>query len=123
MSFDELYEFKANTLGGIDIKGFKQKNDPAVTDISISPEHNGVPVTELSHEAFGDAVYLRSVCVPGSVQWIWGCCFARCSSLERIELPESIKLIGAWAFSGCSSLKEITLPKSVQVIEGTAFEN
>lgn len=123
MSFDELYEFDENTLGGtgIAIKGYKAKNDPTVTDISIPSEHNGVPVTDLNYEAFGDAVYLRSVYVPDSVKRIWGCCFARCSSLEKVRLPETLYMFSSYIFWECSSLKEVTFPKNITELPVACF--
>lgn len=47
--------------------------------------------------------------------------FAKCKSLERIDLPDSITTIGEQAFYGCESLKSIRLPKNLTSIGEGAF--
>lgn len=47
--------------------------------------------------------------------------FAKCISLQTIELPDGVISIGSTAFWDCTSLQSIELPDSVTSIDDTAF--
>ena len=47
MNYNELFKFETNKSGGIIITEYKAKNDPTVTELTISSEYNGKPVTEI----------------------------------------------------------------------------
>ncbi|XFA99121.1 leucine-rich repeat protein [Candidatus Izemoplasma sp. B36] len=49
--------------------------------------------------------------------------FAQAVFLKQIVLPESLNSIGEWAFSGCGSLRVINLPINVNYIGNFAFDD
>lgn len=72
--------------------------------ISIPAEYDGLPVYEISANAFSACVNLKSVSIPKSIVTIGGFAFFRCEDLESIYIQSSVQSIGAYAFDGCSSL-------------------
>ncbi len=71
-----------------------------VTSVNIPAEINGLPVTEISNNAFNG-----------------------CSALTNVTIPNSVTSIGYGAFSWCNALTNITIPRSVVSIGSSAFEN
>lgn len=47
--------------------------------------------------------------------------FAKCSSLEKIEIPNSIEEIGTDAFTSCSNLREVIIRKEKGSIAGSPW--
>ena len=72
--------------------------------------------------AFARCTSLESVEIPSSVNDIWNGAFSSCTSLKRVTMPNTMKFISKHAFEGCTSLKVLTIPKSVTEIEEGAFE-
>lgn len=68
-------------------------------------------VTDISN-AFENASYLKNIIIPESVQNIGSYAFARCESLESIEIPYGENILDN-TFRWCSSLTSITIPQSV----------
>lgn len=48
--------------------------------------------------------------------------FAKCISLNNVELPFGIEYIGEYAFYGCNNIKYLFIPESVTYIAPNAFE-
>jgi hypothetical protein len=74
--------------------------------------------------------FLKSLCVPASVEFIAMQCFDdpvdvsdNCSPLETVTFaPDSIcRGIESFAFGGCTLLRSISLPASVEDIDARAF--
>ena len=64
---------------------------------------------------------LRRVVISNGVTSIGSYAFARCASLESMEIPDSVISIGKCAFYGCASLLSVNIPHSVRTIRGYAF--
>ena len=113
-------------------------------DIVIPAEIDGMPVTEISGEAFAECKLLRSVVIPDSVrdigQYAFSMCsqlrsvtfskgltgissyaFYHCDALESLDLPDSLTSISDHAFAYCSSLKSIVLPECMEKLYDEAF--
>ena len=91
------------------------------TDIVIASEHNGLPVTSISDQAFEEGYKITSVFIPGSVKSIGEDAFSNCIFLKSVTMEEGVTSIGDNAFYNCYSLTSITIPKSVTSIGESAF--
>ncbi len=87
----------------------------------IESEYGGLPVTEISDEAFYNCTYLTAFEIPDSITKIGGRTFRNCGNLASITIPDSVTEIGAAAFGICQSLASITIPDSVKKIDRRAF--
>jgi hypothetical protein len=73
---------------------------------------------------------LKSICIPASVEWIDGYCFAHPNSepvfgaVETLtfECGSKLRRIEAFAFVGCHLLQSICLPASAEIIESGICE-
>ncbi len=72
--------------------------------ISIPSEYDGLPVYNISSNAFSACVNIKSITIPRSIVSIGSFAFFRCESLENIYIQASVQTMGAYAFDGCSSL-------------------
>ena len=131
----------------IDSQSYGVRSDSSLknaTTIYIPEKHNGIPVTEITANAFTSSQNLVSVIMPDTIVKIGSMAFASCPKLENIQfsanletiqgsvfyqcdslnnlvLPQSIKNIGNNAFRHCTSLTEITIPSSMESIGLNAF--
>ncbi len=92
------------------------------TDIVIPSEYEGLPVKEISLQAFIDCYNITSVTIPESVTTIGAYAFANCKKLTSVTLPSSLTTIKAAAFSDCTKLTSITIPSSVTTMGAQAFD-
>lgn len=143
MNCKGLYEFEDHN-SVLTLKRYLAADKSDITEVTIPPLHEGLPVLGIGFEAFAGARFLRSVVipesvlrlgggafrgcaalesirVPGSVLWIPAGAFLGCASLKRAKLCEGVQSIGANAFRDCASLESVTLPKSLRNIESCAF--
>ena len=100
----------------------------AELDIVIPDTYNGLPITEISQDAFNvnsshANAYLTSVTIPDSVTTIGDRAFRNCSSLTSVTIGDSVTSIGNDAFYNCSSLTSVTIGDSVTTIGRYAFYN
>ena len=93
------------------------------TDIVIASEHNGLPVTSISDQAFEEGYKITSVFIPGSVKSIGEDAFYNCYFLKSVTMEEGVTSIGSGAFYYCSFLTGIIIPDSVTSIGDNAFYN
>lgn len=83
------------------------------TELVISSEIGGYPVTEIGQYAFEAAWDVTSVVLPDTIEIINEQAFADCEMLSGINIPESVTTIGRGAFSNCMNLTELTIPAGV----------
>lgn len=124
MNIDELFKFIKNTdkkLGGYSVAEYLKKNDPAMTDIEIPAEYNGLPVTMILSYCFSSARNITRVSIPGSVRVIASTAFYNCMSLEAAELSEGLTAIGSSVFE-MTGLKSVKLPKTLKKLGSYTFQ-
>ena len=78
-------------------------------------------VKVLPLRAFARCITLETIQIPKGILAIGKYTFMECSHLKTIELPESLTAIGYGAFATCTSLNTIELPQTVSVIDKGAF--
>lgn len=70
--------------------------------------------------AFSHCIYLNSITIGDSVQWIDEYAFENCTSLVSITIPESVYYLSRNAFTGCTSLSTVNyLPAYCEYIENS----
>ena len=97
--------------------------DSNATSAVIPEEVDGLPVTEISSDAFQDRSNLINIEIPNTVAQIGRGAFYYCSSLTNIVLPNAITKIEDATFAHCTNLKSVTIPNSVSCISYDAFNN
>ena len=80
-------------------------------------------VTIIPESAFANCSALRFVKLHNGITRIGRHAFARCVSLENLEIPDSVNEIEEGLFSGCSRLKTVKIPYSIKSIKRYAFTN
>ena len=65
---------------------------------------------------------IKSLYIPGSVDFIPNRFCYECNSLETVEIGDGVSVIGELAFAYCGNLKSIYIPKSVTRISPYAFK-
>ena len=93
----------------IEITGF---SNGTLENIAIPSEIEGLPVTEIGSNAFGDswgwredADNLKSVVIPEGVTRIGADAFAYCSNLAEISVPATLRSVGSGALRGTAWMK------------------
>ncbi len=93
------------------------------TDLVIPAQYNGLPVTEISSQAFAFNENLTSVVISDGIGYIDDRVFWGCSNIRSIQIPESVYRIRDYAFWKCSALTEITLPSKISEIAPYTFDD
>ena len=70
--------------------------------------------TRIGRRAFGFKQHLKSIVIPGTVEYIENDAFQYCHHLSNVTLENGVRIIEPNAFEGCSSLKELILPDSIE---------
>ncbi len=82
-------------------------------DIVIASEFQGLPVTEIWHEAFVGVKGMRSVKIPEGVKYIESHAFENCTDLREVYLPASLEnVVGSLmthGFVGCPAIETIEI--------------
>lgn len=82
-------------------------------DIVIASEYQGLPVTEIWHEAFVGVKGMRSVKIPEGVTYIESHAFENCIDLRAVYLPASLEnVVGSLmthGFVGCPAIETIEI--------------
>ena len=105
-------------------------------DLTIPSSIEGLPVTQISAQAFANRTSLTSVTIPDSVTFIepgyyfvadgriklfMSGAFQGCSGLTNLTLGNGVNGIGEYTFSGCTGLTSVTIPNSARKIGSLAF--
>ena len=90
------------------------------TQIVIPAAYNGLPVTEIGNEAFGDKYSFHSkdlrftdIAMPTTLNAIGFAAFSYCKYLQSVRIPEGVTSIDSKAFQYCTSLVSVYMPDSV----------
>ena len=116
-----------------------------LSELVISNEIDGLPVTKIKDYAFVNHTRLRSVSISESVLEIGSYAFIDCSRLEMITVPDTVQDVGWGIFSHTPWLnaqtepyviignqiliaykgtsEDIVIPDGVRIIAGFTFEN
>ena len=94
------------------------------SDVVIPSTHNGLPVTNIAHNAFQECQKLKSVKISDSVTSIGMYAFSYCRSLKTIIISQSVTTIVDSPFEGCTALENIKVNKanpSYSSIDGNLY--
>lgn len=83
--------------------------------------HVKYKVIGVGNSAFANCVYLNSVTLPSSIEYLGENAFGGASLIEELSLPESLLKIGDYCFYECIKLKKINIPGGVTEIPQYAF--
>ena len=88
--------------------------------IVIPAQVDGIPVTEIQHNAFCNTEGIEAVIIPNSVNLINSNAF-KGSSVKRVFIPDEVTIIKDNAFAYCMSLTELILPNSLKKLGKTVI--
>lgn len=63
-------------------------SDSTITSAQIPDTINGLTVAGMSEHAFMDCLYLESVYLPATIDYVWGTCFMGCTNLKEICIAD-----------------------------------
>ena len=92
-----------------------QYTSPTLHIPSLSPD--GLPVKEITNNAYQRNTFLFALTVDEGVEYIRYNAFDDCTSLVTAHLPDSLVFLDQHVFSGCSSMTEIHLGSGLRVME------
>jgi hypothetical protein len=90
-------------------------------NLVLPAEIEGKSVTSIGNAAFLGCTNLKSIIIPGSVEYINKDAFAACVNLETVTIMDGVKGIIDDAFERCLSLTSIIIPDSIETIYPSAF--
>lgn len=80
-------------------------------------------VTEIGESAFAKCDSLQTINIPASVKTIGKKAFSECIQLQNISIADGVEIIGDYAFEGCDRIGEFIIPATVKTIgEGAFYE-
>ena len=91
-----------------------------ITELTVDSLIGGSSVVAIAPYAFKNNLFLQSVTIPASVNYITEGAFEGCSNIDTLTLRGGIK-IGINAFKGLSALTSLTLGDSVLKLGSGAF--
>ena len=89
--------------------------------VIIPNSYEGLPVTEISTNAFYQNPIVKSITVPGTITEITSYTFSGCVALEAVSFQDGVTTLGQSIFSGCVNLTEINLPQTIASIDPFTF--
>jgi len=98
---------------GVAIAGIRCSEDNIPAVMRIPERISGEPVTGIKMMAFPNNRHLKSITVPGCVEYIGQLAFVDCPELTNVTIENGVKEISHQAFAGCKKLSVITIPDSV----------
>lgn len=81
--------------------------DEVLSEITIPPQHEGLPVTEICSFAFADCKDVERLIFPKGLQKIVKYAFRNCRNIKTLNFPKTLVFIGFKAFEGCNGVKTI----------------
>lgn len=93
----------------------------ATGDVVVGDTYRGLPVTEISDDAFWSEATLTSVVIGNNVTSIGNNAFFGCAYLTSVTIPESVTSIGEAAFQACYALESIAIPDGVTALNNNIF--
>ena len=91
--------------------------------IEIPIQYNGLPITEISTNAFKSNTQIISVSIPDSVIMIGADAFSECSNLNHVKMSSKLRVLESGAFSNCTKIEHVDLPDTLTTIgEGTFLD-
>ena len=94
-----------------------------IDNITIPEKYASLPVIGIAENAFINHGELKTIVLPGTLEYIGDNAFAGCSGVKELVIPDSVEKIGAGAFSGCQALEKVTLPIGLETVEKNIFAN
>lgn len=115
--------FRDTSLTSVSIPGkVKKIGDRAFADCSkLKTVTLRTGLDQIGYDAFARCVSLEGIQIPNTVTVLGG--FRGCTNLKSITIPTSVERIENYTFAGCSSLQTITIPDSISTIPDFVFEN
>ena len=92
-----------------------------IEELVIPETYEGLPVQEISFDAFAFHPHITSVYIPDCVTTIQNGAFTGCEKLKSVRMPENLAWIGDFAFSSCPLLETVYIPETVMWIGEKAF--
>lgn len=122
-SFEYRKIYSDNFEESFAIEGFASECSKDFSGELIIPDSFlGIPVSEISKNAFSGQTGITSVAIPESVDKIGDFAFNDCTELTDIKMGENISKIGMSAFGSCISLNSVSLPDNLEYIGPKAFQ-
>ena len=78
-------------------------------------------VVEIGAAAFSSNKYLKTLCLPSTLEKIESSAFAYMDGIESMTIPNSVTSIGDYAFAWMDNLSEITLPEYLEELGKSTF--
>jgi hypothetical protein len=91
------------------------------TDVVITSQIDGTPVTEIGQYAFEAATAVEQVEIPDTVTKIGEFAFQDCENLKHINIPAGVTELPRGTFACCTALTEITIPANVEKADRELF--
>jgi hypothetical protein len=111
-------QFNAETIdGAVTITGYTGPRGA----VTIPSTINGLPVTDIGHNAFDYCSALTSVTIGSSVTNIADNAFAYCTSLTNVIILDGVTNIGDSAFSFCGKLASVYFLGNAPSVGANAF--
>jgi len=95
--------------------------DVTAEKIVIPSEIEGVPVSEITSQAFSGAK-AKEIIIPETVSKIGVQVFKDCSGITSLVIPKSVKYIGDNCFENCTALEKVEILSTDISMSGYAFE-
>lgn len=92
-------------------------------NVVIPEQYNGVPIRSIATSAFARCLTLETLEIPGCVKTIGSFTFKGCKNLKNLIIHEGMESLYQSAFEGCSSLVEVNLPNSITYFHSWVFED
>lgn len=91
------------------------------TDVVITSQIDGTPVTEIGQYAFEAATTVESITIPDTVTRIGEFAFQDCENLKHVNIPDSVTELARGTFACCTNLEEVTIPVGVTTTDRELF--
>ena len=94
-----------------------------MTKAVIPAYYNGLPVTEISDNAFMSCASLQNAVIPQTVTRVGNNAFANCRALEKLTGMINVTEIGNNAFAMCAQLNRLIIPPKVEKLGSYIIRN